>query len=165
MGQAQGLLITVVDTSVLLNFALTHQFSLLTSYLRHRALVTSEVYEEVKRPPGRQALQNALERGDFGLYRLWTLKELELFGRILGEGTLGAGEAETIAAGVVNGWDVLIDERVATEIALRELGGLRVWDTHRLLTDMVENRALSDDQARLLVESMRNAGRRLPPWR
>jgi Predicted nucleic acid-binding protein, contains PIN domain len=135
---ADGPAVIVIDASVLINFLRIDRMDLLGSYSRN-FLITDHVGEEIAdHYPEQQArLRAALDRGWVEQQAITKPEELRLFGALMSEAKLGAGECAAIACAANRGYALAIDDRTAANRAARLCSGLKILGTQALMVSMI----------------------------
>jgi len=111
----------VMDTSVLINFAIVDRIGLLGALERLRFVVPGEVLREVKRPEQRKRVSVALRAGALHEVSLDQTSELARFARFRKQMKLG--EAACLALAVSRNWLFVCDEgRIVRSEATKLLG-------------------------------------------
>lgn len=111
----------VMDTSVLINFAIVDRIGLLGSLESLRFVVPREVLAEVRRPEQRKRVRAALRDGALHEVALDQPSELALFAGFRDK--MGLGEAACLAIAVSRDWLFACDEgRIVRSEATKLLG-------------------------------------------
>jgi predicted nucleic acid-binding protein len=101
--------IVVADTSVLINIILVSRLELLGALDGFRFVVSEQVVEEVTREDQARQLMAAFDQGLIHRETSTEPGELALYSEL--RGSLGRGEAATLAMAGARGWWVACDER------------------------------------------------------
>lgn len=147
----------VMDTSVLINFAVLDRIGLLGAFERLRFVVPGEVLFEVKRPELRKRVRAALEAGALLEVALDQPAALAWFARFREQ--MDLGEAACLALAVSNGWLFACDERRSVRReATRLLGPNRVLNTPGLFLLAIRTGCCTveeADEAKAILEENR----------
>ena len=140
--------IIVTDTSVLINFLRVDRTDLIAGH-SHDFLATDHVAAEIsdRYPEQQQRFAAALDAGIISETRVTAPEELQLFGNLFANESLGAGECSAIALAVHCGYILAIDDRVATRHARRVDAALRILSTQDLMVSMIREGLLGIEDA------------------
>jgi predicted nucleic acid-binding protein len=128
----------LIDNTVLSNFVLVGELSLLREYCKKKGAITGHVLAEFKR---------GIEKGLFNDVNLDWLHRLDLEGSeeqalfVNLSRRLGAGEASCLALAIHKKYDLLTDDMAVRKIALRE--GIRLSGSIGVLLDLIRIKRIS----------------------
>lgn len=141
-------LIIIADTNVLINFLRIDRLDLIA---RHslQFVITEHVREEITEhhPVQRQMLQKAIEDGVFEERVVNASDELQLFGKLMGEGRIGSGECSAIACAVCGSYKLAMDDKRAIKEAHKISGELEILGTQELIVSMILEQLLEIGEA------------------
>ena len=136
----------VMDTSVLINFAIVDRIGLLGSLESVRFLVPREVLAEVRRPQQRKRVRAALRAGTLHEVALDQPSELARFAGF--RNRMGLGEAACLALAVSRGWLFVCDEgRIVRNEAAKLLGPNGLLNTPGLFLLAIRTGCWTVDEA------------------
>lgn len=136
-----GRALLVVDTSVLLNFAVLDRLNLFAES-GFRTYIPNHVLEEVRSEGNRARVDAALDSGLLVLLEITDLEEMTRYAAY--RRRFGDGESAALAVGLARGWAVAVDEMgpVRREV-IERLGDDHLVTTPRLLERAVKRGALA----------------------
>ncbi len=146
----------VFDATVVINFAQVDDFDILEKLYAGRGIVVAEVKEEILHEKSLRYLNNALSKGWLGEYALNSPEELYWFGRFTQR--LSKGEAASLAAAKVKGWQLATDDLVARKLAKAVLGEHRILGSIGILISAVQKEVVPVNEAETLHKQMKDAG-------
>lgn len=136
----------IMDTSVLINFAILDRIGLLGALERLRIAVPGEVLFEVKRPEQKKRVRAALKAGSLHEVALDQPPELAQFARFRKK--MGLGEAACLALAASRGWLFTCDEGgVVRSEAKKLLGSDRLLNTPGLFLLAIRTGCWTVDEA------------------
>lgn len=140
--------IIIADTNILINFLRINRLDLIARH-SHQFVITEHVRDEITEyyPVQRQMLQEAIDDGVFTEKAVNALDELQLFGKLMGEGRIGSGECSAIACAVCSGHKLAIDDKRAIKEAYKASGELEILSTQELMVSMISEQLLKVDEA------------------
>ena len=107
----------VIDNTVLSNFALVEELSLLQDYCQGKGVLTNHVSTEFAKGI-RKGIFHAVQLEWLQKVDVEGLEEISLFANL--SKRLGAGEASCLAIAIHREYDLLTDDMAVRKIALRE---------------------------------------------
>ena len=122
----------VLDACLAITFGNARALHLVTDLARYRLTIASRAFEEVLRPPAREALLVALDEGRIKMESLdlTVVREQEALARFDAMPAFrGRGDAEVLALAVCRGHAVGTDERAIRRIVRAELGSSHLVST------------------------------------
>ena len=121
----------LLDNTVLSNFALVKQMSLLKEYCGEKAASTNDVFDEFKQGVKERIFADT----EFEWISRLDLNEKENIMFLNFSKKLGRGEASCLAIAISRGYDLLSDDMAVRKIALRE--GLRLSGSIGVLLELI----------------------------
>ena len=139
----------ITDTSVLINFLAIDQIELLVTHPDFSFVVTDHVREEVTDyyPEQVSRLDAALSSGAIVQWSVNTAEEIEIFAALSAERRFGAGECAAIAAAVIRGCSIAIDDRAAIKHIGRLYPQIHIETTETIVVGMIRYNLLEVGQA------------------
>ena len=142
----------VLDTSVLLNFIKIGRIDLL-GRLGTSVVLLDQVFDEVRRPEQRKAVEDAVAAGTLGLQSVRNPAEVALFAELRTGGRLGAGECAVLAVALTRGWIAGLQDRRAQFEGKRRGKNLDFCQTEDLVLKLIRTGYLTLKEAdRFLAE-------------
>jgi predicted nucleic acid-binding protein len=159
---------TILDATVLINFGRVDAIDRFLTGLPDRIVVGLLVEKEVRFWPlssnkaGQPfSLKSYVDRGILEQTEM-TPAELGAFYGLKARLKLGDGETEALVIAASRGWSVATDDGVARKKFATHNPTVRVTGSIGLLREMIEARAMSRQDAQLLLTLMRQRGSWLP---
>ena len=135
--QWQSAIPIVLDTSVLLNFVKIGRLGLL-GQLGTMVVLLDQVFDEVRRPEQREAVEDAVATGILNFQSVRNPVEVALFADLRAEGRLGAGECAILAVALTRGWIAGLQDRRARIEGQRCCKDLALCQTEDLVLKLIQ---------------------------
>ena len=136
----------VLDASVLLNFVNIGRLQLLGN-IESPIVLPDQVFDEVRRPGHRKAVEDALASGIFNLQSVRDSDELALYVHLRKGGRLGAGECAVLAVAIRRRWIAGLQDRRARIEGRRLDNDLELCQTEDLVLRLIRTGDLTLDEA------------------
>ena len=133
----QGSATIVLDTSVLLNFVNIGRLELL-GQLDTAVMLPDQVFDEIKRPGQREAVEDAVASGVLDLQGIRNPSEVALFADLRADGRLGAGECAVLAVALTRHWIAGLQDRRARLEGQRRRKDLAICQTEDLVLKLIQ---------------------------
>lgn len=140
--------ILITDTSVLINFLNLNRMDLLGIF-PGMFVITQHVLAEVTNefPIQQKILQDALGQKILEVIIVDSMEELCLFGQLMGDSRLGAGECSAIACAIHRNYALAMDDIQACKQAKRFAKDLEILSTANIMGILVNHDAISYQEA------------------
>jgi len=150
-------IVVITDTSVLINFLVLDQTSLLARLPNHRFVVTDHVRAEVTEhfTEQLQRLEAAFAAGILEEIHVTDLPEVQLFAQFTATG-LGAGECSAIAVATHRKLALAIDDKRAVK-KLKNAGfSLTIYSTESIVVLLIQHSVLTIAEADAIKQDWEN---------
>ena len=136
----------VLDASVLLNFVKIGRIELL-GQLDTSVVLLDQVFDEVRRPEQREAVEGAVKAGILDLQSVRDPVEVALFANLRADGRLGAGECAVLAVALTRNWVAGLQDRRARVEGQHRREDLALCQTEDLVLKLIRSGHLTLNEA------------------
>ncbi len=144
--QRQSAIPIVLDASVLLNFVKIGRIELL-GQIGTVVVLLDQVFDEVRRPDQRKAVEDAVAAGILDLQSVRNTVEVALFADLRADGRLGAGECAVLAVALTRGWVAGLQDKRACVEGQRRCKDLALCQTEDLVLELIQTGHLTLKEA------------------